>query len=111
MHLNSARPVMTYSVDSVYTREALANLQMGDLIFFGRNRDRISHVGMYIGNGIFIHEAGRVHISSLIPEDENYYKGSVRLRRACRIVGNVDCGKNIWSVNELYTKNPAIWGE
>lgn len=100
-----------YSVDSVYTREALANLQMGDLIFFGRNRDRISHVGMYIGNGIFIHEAGRVHISSLIPEDENYYKGSVRLRRACRIVGNVDCGKNIWSVNELYTKNPAIWGE
>lgn len=103
--------VSKYSVDSVYTREALANLQMGDLIFFGRNRDRISHVGMYIGDGIFIHEAGKVHISSLIPEDENYYTGSKRLQRACRIIGNVDCGKNIWSVNELYTKNPAIWGE
>ncbi len=100
-----------YAVDSVYTKEALANLQMGDLIFFGRNRDRISHVGIYIGDGIFIHEAGMVKINSLIPEDPNYYSGSKRLKRAARIIGNVDCGKTIWSVEKLYKANPEIWSK
>ena len=40
---------------------SVSNLQAGDLIFFdtesagGKNTGRVSHVGMYIGNGKFVH--------------------------------------------------------
>jgi cell wall-associated NlpC family hydrolase len=55
-----------------------ANLQKGDLLFFdtsGSNNGRISHVGIYIGNGQFIHSTSSkrtwgVSISSL---SEAYY--------------------------------------
>ncbi len=90
-----------------HTVEALKNLQKGDLIFFGRKataeqKERITHVGMYIGNGIFIHSATKVRINSLIPTDENYYDGSKRLVRAQRVIGNVDNGKGVMSVKSLY---------
>lgn len=90
-----------------YTKEALANLKKGDLIFFGtpataEKKERITHVGMYIGDGIFIHSATKVRINSLIPTDANYYDGSKRLLKAARILGNVDAGKDIWSIKELY---------
>ena len=90
-----------------YTREALANLKKGDLIFFGtkatpEKKERITHVGIYIEDGIFIHSATKVRINSLIPTDENYYDGSKRLVRAQRILGNVDAGKDIWSIQTFY---------
>ena len=90
-----------------YTREALANLKKGDLIFFGtkatpEKKERITHVGIYIEDGIFIHSATKVRIKSLIPTDENYYDGSKRLVRAQRILGNVDAGKDIWSLQTFY---------
>lgn len=51
-----------------------SNLQPGDLVFFGRKataerKERVSHVGMYIGNRRFIHSQGDVHISSFDPAD------------------------------------------
>ncbi|MCS7065199.1 MAG: LysM peptidoglycan-binding domain-containing C40 family peptidase [Fimbriimonadales bacterium] len=49
-------------------------LQPGDLVFFRTRGRRISHVGIYIGNGKFIHASsarGRVRIDSL---NEGYYK-------------------------------------
>lgn len=49
--------------------ENLDNLQPGDLLFFGRSAQRITHVGIYISNGDFIHSSGRVHIGSLIQGD------------------------------------------
>jgi gamma-D-glutamyl-L-lysine dipeptidyl-peptidase len=49
-----------------------SNLQPGDLLFFGRSAQRISHVGIYLGNGDFIHSSGRVHISSIDPNDPKY---------------------------------------
>ncbi len=90
-----------------HTVEALKNLQKGDLIFFGRKatadqKERITHVGMYIGEGIFIHSATKVRINSLIPTDDNYYDGSKRLVRAQRVIGNVDNGKGVMSVKSLY---------
>ena len=90
-----------------YTREALANLKKGDLIFFGtkataEKKERITHVGIYIEDGIFIHSATKVRINSLIPGDANYYDGSKRLVRAQRILGNVDAGKDIWSIQTFY---------
>ena len=48
------------------------NLQPGDLLFFGRTAQRITHVGMYIGNGDFIHSSGRVHISSIDSADPKF---------------------------------------
>ncbi|WP_445666695.1 C40 family peptidase [Fodinibius sp. AD559] len=52
-------------------------LRPGDLLFFGseatEERDRrVVHVGMWIGNDEFIHSAGRVKVSSIDPEAENY---------------------------------------
>jgi len=54
-----------------------SKLQAGDLLFFGKKatdstKERIVHVGMWIGNDEFIHSAGRVHISSVDPNDPNY---------------------------------------
>jgi len=52
--------------------EALNNLQTGDLLFFGKSIDKITHVGMYISDQKFIHSDCRVRINSFNPENENY---------------------------------------
>jgi hypothetical protein len=59
------------------------NLQPGDLLFFGRSAQRITHVGIYLGNGDFIHSSGRVHISSIDPADPKYVpeRNNVAARR------------------------------
>lgn len=54
-----------------------ANVQPGDLIFFGHKatpekRERVVHVGIYIGNQKFIHSLGDVHISSFTPTDRDF---------------------------------------
>lgn len=51
-----------------------SDLQPGDLVYFSDNVDPIGHVGMYIGNGQFIHASsgkGQVIITDL---DSYYYK-------------------------------------
>lgn len=48
-------------------------LQDGDLVFFGSSPDGISHVGIYVGGGKFVHAPKRgddIKVSSL---DENYF--------------------------------------
>lgn len=49
----------------------------GDLLFFGKKatdstKERVIHVGMWIGNNEFIHSAGSVHISSMDKNADNY---------------------------------------
>ncbi len=60
-------------------------LQKGDLVFFHTSRgSRISHVGIYMGNGKFIHASsggGKVQVNSL---NESYYKK--RFATARRVV-------------------------
>ena len=53
------------------------NLQAGDLLFFGTpatetKKERVTHVGMWLGNNEFIHSSGRVHISSMDKSAPNY---------------------------------------
>ncbi|MCL5283385.1 MAG: C40 family peptidase [Armatimonadetes bacterium] len=66
-----------------------ADLQAGDLVFFGPDqpdyrRRTITHVGMAIGSGHFIHSSGNwgVHISSL---SEEYYQRRWRCSRRVRL--------------------------
>lgn len=58
-------------------------LQPGDLLFFGRSPDRITHTGMYIGDGKFIHDSTyqrpMVQIGDL--SDEHWTKSLVAARR------------------------------
>lgn len=65
--------------------------QPGDLLFFGRSKDHITHVGMYIGNGHYIHSAGRVQINSLNPDDEDFSSARKKsLVSASRILNSLD---------------------
>ncbi len=80
----------------VETKDGWENLQAGDLLFFGRKADenrkeRITHVAIYIGDGDFIHAAGRVKINSFNPE-KSYYSdyrksGFIRAKRILSSVG------------------------
>ena len=75
VYLNRSSAAMSYNG----TRVNKANLQMGDLVLFdtnGSNNGQISHVGIYIGGGQFIHSSSSkrtwgVTISSL---NEAYYQ-------------------------------------
>jgi hypothetical protein len=68
----------------------LSQLKKGDLLFFGRRArqgrpERVVHVGLYLGNKLFIHSSERVRISSLDPQsplrDENRIRTLLRARR------------------------------
>lgn len=57
-------------------------LQEGDLLFFGKGPNRIGHVGMYIGNGKFIHAPRRGEpIQITLVENEKYVQKYVGSRR------------------------------
>lgn len=56
---------------------ALKNLKPADLLFFSSSKNktpnpRVTHVALYIGNGEFIHSAGRVRINSMLKDAPNY---------------------------------------
>ena len=69
-----------YNNNGTYVEKA--NLQIGDLVFFASNSSSIGHVGIYIGNGQFIHSssgAGCVVISDL--SSSYYLKNYVGAKR------------------------------
>ncbi|MEO9964330.1 MAG: C40 family peptidase [Reichenbachiella sp.] len=62
------------TVDDNLTFEGL---EKGDLLFFGKpatdsTRQRTTHVGIWLGEGEFIHASKRVRISSIDPASPNY---------------------------------------
>lgn len=70
----------------------IRNLQPGDLVFFGTpgnmvRKERITHVGIYIGNGKIIHASHKVRVNSLIPGQKDYYENSHKLLKARRYIG------------------------
>jgi hypothetical protein len=84
-------------------------LKPGDLLFFGRKetetqKERITHVGIYIGDTEFIHASGLVKINSLDKSRPNFseYRYETFIR-AKRILSSVDDnGINTFYTNEFY---------
>jgi len=71
----------------------LSQLRKGDLLFFGRRGaggrpEQIFHVGIYLGNKLFLHSSERVQINSLDPaspiRDERRIRTLLRVRRVIR---------------------------
>lgn len=73
-------PRSTKGLAGFVKRISNKEVQPGDLLFFHTVGNKLSHVGIYIGNGEFIHAASQgehtgVIISSL---DEKYWKNTYR---------------------------------
>lgn len=87
-----------------------SNLQPGDLLFFGRKatperKERVVHVGMYIGNRRFIHSQGDVRVSSFSPDDALFDAYNLdRLLFAARVLPyiNKQEGLNTTDKNPFY---------
>ncbi len=62
-------PHSAKALSQIGSRIKMAEILPGDLVFFRTLRNRISHVGIYLGNGEFIHasstQSGSVMISNL----------------------------------------------
>lgn len=69
----------------------IKNLEKGDLVFFGTpattpdGKERITHVGIYLGNGNMLHSSHMVRMNSLLPDSDLYYENSWRLIGAIRL--------------------------
>jgi cell wall-associated NlpC family hydrolase len=50
------------------------DLRDGDLVFFGSSADSINHVGIYVGNGKFVHAPRRGEDIKLSGVDESYFE-------------------------------------
>jgi cell wall-associated NlpC family hydrolase len=95
----------------VDTKNGFGSLKPGDLLFFGARgndsvNERVTHVGMYIGDYEFIHEGGKVMINSLDNTKENFsaYRFNSFIR-AKRILGSIN--KNVIekiTSNKFYEK-------
>ena len=72
-----------------------SNLQMGDLIFFGRpatasQKEHIDHVGIFLWDQQYIQSQGYVHVSSLNPADPDFDEMNLnRLLFAGRILTRI----------------------
>ncbi|MCB0687784.1 MAG: C40 family peptidase [Saprospiraceae bacterium] len=73
----------------------LQNLETGDLLFFGNKatatqKERITHVAMYLGDGKIIHASDRVQIESLKRGDPDFTERRLKtLVRAKRMLDNI----------------------
>ena len=73
---------------------AHSGMKPGDLVFFHTTRSGISHVGMYVGNGKFVHSSsqrsGGVRVDNL---DSGYYNKAFRGARRVRKETNEASGE------------------
>lgn len=86
------------------------NLEVGDLLFFGSkasddSKERVVHVGMWIGDNSFIHSRGRVRVSSFDPTSPEYDEYELnRYLKTKRIIGKKSV--NIKNVEDLFESIP-----
>ncbi|MFN4067351.1 MAG: C40 family peptidase [Thermosynechococcus sp.] len=83
-----ATPVGSPSIE-----ETLPQLQRGDLVFFGTG-DKATHVGLYLGQGQYIHSSGQgygrngIGIDTLYPSEDAV---SIAYQQQFRGGGRIDC--------------------
>ncbi len=81
-----ALPHSAKALSQIGSRIKMTEILPGDLVFFRTLRNRISHVGIYLGNGQFIHasstQSGSVMISSL---KESYWVKHFSLARRLEV--------------------------
>ncbi|WP_228913835.1 C40 family peptidase [Salinimicrobium sediminilitoris] len=88
-------------------------LQKGDLLFFGTpatdtSKEKVVHVGMWIGDGQFIHSSGRVHVSSMNSEASNFDEFNYnRYLRTKRYLDQEDPKLVRLKESELFTASPS----
>lgn len=63
--------------DTISPGQGYLKLAEGDLVFFGRAKTdekpmKVTHVGMYMNHGEYIHSSGRVRVNSFDPKAGNY---------------------------------------
>jgi len=100
----------------VYTGELVTEeidfdkLKPGDLLFFGKKangdkKERITHVGLYVGDTEFLHASGRVKVNSLDSSRENFseyrFKSFIRAKRVLSSVNKN--GIETFLTNKFYT--------
>ena len=81
-----------------------AEAEPGDLIFIGTKSGRVTHVGIYLDDGKYIHSSGRVKINSMDPEasdflDYNYLSMS-RIKGEVGTKGIVAVRNHEWYFNK-----------
>ncbi len=85
-----------FAGQAVDSEEEWDNLEVGDLLFFGteataEKKERVVHVGMWIGDKKFIHASGQVRVSSVDPGNELFDAYNVnRFLRARRYAPNFE---------------------
>jgi len=63
--------------------------EKGDLVFFHNGKGKVSHIGIYLGDGRFIHSSGIVKINGLDSDDSKYSEGLRRRYMHVRSVGDM----------------------
>jgi len=85
-----------FTGELVDTENGFDNLKPGDLLFFGSRAtkdrtERVTHVAIYVGDGVYIHASGKVKLNSLRKDSPIF--SQYRLNsfiRAKRILGSFD---------------------
>jgi cell wall-associated NlpC family hydrolase len=80
-------------------------LEIGDLLFFGNVKTKkVTHVAIWIGNNQYIHSSGKVHVTSVDPEADNYKEYLVESLLGVR---RINGSKNLDKTIDL--KTVSIW--
>jgi SH3-like domain-containing protein len=99
--------------DEIQFDSEFSQLKPGDLIFFGRKGnevrpERITHVGIYLGNKKFLHSSGRVRLDSFDKKDKNYNEYRLNtIVRIKRILGNKDLIETLKIINNKFYKSES----
>lgn len=64
--------------EGFHPSEKLQDARVSDLLFFGDSKDKITHVGISLGDNKFIHALGWVRINSLNPEAAEFSRKHVK---------------------------------
>ena len=85
------------------------DLKTGDLVFFGPQRKRVNHVGMYLAGGHFLHAARSegVTISSL---DEGYWKSRFMFSKRMRGLDLLEGGEEDLDLHKDLMQDSMAFG-